>query len=157
MFPQVSSASSHQIPPTLYVRAFASVLRPASCPYHPCLASCVMPIPPIPPQRGCRSKVPTTDTPLGRGQRPARAREAPRSSPLFVNCHALALSLGTSGNAPTASMPAAVRPHCILRSGDLKMLAIFRPRIRPEYSQSSAHCRRQTCFLVLKYPLGTSN
>jgi len=35
-----------------------------------------------------------------------------------------ALSLGMPGNALTASMPAAVRPHCILCARDLRMLAI---------------------------------
>jgi len=36
----------------------------------------------------------------------------------------LALSLGTLGNAPTASMPAAARLHCILDARDLRMLAL---------------------------------
>jgi hypothetical protein len=39
------------------------------------------------------------------------------------NCHMLAVLLGTLGNAPIASMPAAARPHCILQVRDLGMLA----------------------------------
>jgi len=40
------------------------------------------------------------------------------------NCHTLMLSLGTSSNASTASMPAAARPYCILNARDFGMLAI---------------------------------
>ena len=39
------------------------------------------------------------------------------------NCHMLLLSMGTLKNFPTASMPAATRPHCILGAKDLQMLA----------------------------------
>jgi hypothetical protein len=41
------------------------------------------------------------------------------------NCYTLALSHLEPGRAPTASMPAAARPHCILHAGDLVMLALF--------------------------------
>jgi len=40
-----------------------------------------------------------------------------------ANCHTLGLSLGTPGNAPTASMPVAF-PHCILYPRDLGVLAV---------------------------------
>ena len=40
-----------------------------------------------------------------------------------LNCHTLTLSEGAFSNAPTASMPAVARPHCILRNRDFEMLA----------------------------------
>jgi hypothetical protein len=40
----------------------------------------------------------------------------------------LMLSLRPPGNAPTDSMPAAARPHCILPARDLGMLAFFSDR-----------------------------
>ena len=43
-------------------------------------------------------------------------------------CHTLALSHLEPGRAPTVSMPAAVRPPCILHARDLGMLAIFSDR-----------------------------
>jgi hypothetical protein len=40
------------------------------------------------------------------------------------NCHTLAQSHLEPGRAPTASMPAAARPHCMLGARDWGMLAI---------------------------------
>ena len=42
-----------------------------------------------------------------------------------LNCHKLTVSLGTSGSAPTASMPDAACPHCILVARYLGILANF--------------------------------
>jgi hypothetical protein len=39
-----------------------------------------------------------------------------------LNCHILTLSLATPSNVPTASMPAAGRPYCIVSASDLRML-----------------------------------
>jgi hypothetical protein len=41
-----------------------------------------------------------------------------------LSCHTLAQSLGTPGNAPIASMPAAGRPHYILRARDLECVCV---------------------------------
>jgi hypothetical protein len=41
------------------------------------------------------------------------------------SCRFFTLSLRTSGNAPTASMPAAVRPHCILVTRNSGIMAVF--------------------------------
>jgi hypothetical protein len=41
------------------------------------------------------------------------------------NFRTLALSFGTSGNTPTASMPAAGRPHCVLHARYLKCWRFF--------------------------------
>jgi hypothetical protein len=42
-----------------------------------------------------------------------------------LNCHKLTVSLGTSGSVPTASMPDAACPHCILVARYLGILAKF--------------------------------
>jgi hypothetical protein len=39
-----------------------------------------------------------------------------------LNCHILTLSLATPSNVPTASMPAAGSPYCIVCASDLRML-----------------------------------